>query len=384
VVLRYDGLQGYVQTAYRRLSRGATIKEEADMDYGRVLKRAWDTVWRYKALWIFGAILALTAGGGSGANFYGSRGEDFGWQREWRLPDIPPNVRGVLIGFAIALAVELVVLVVIASIARYVAETSLIGMVDEYEETGEKRRVGQGFRLGWSRTAWRLFLIDLLVGLPTAVAFLLLFALVAAPALLWLTGSTVAGALGTAVTVILFFPALLLVIVVGTLLAVLMRFFRRACVIEGLGVTASLRRGYRVAKQRWGKVAVMWLIMLGIGLGWVVASMVLFIVLVPLFILLALAGIVVGGLPALLAYWVAELASAGPGRWVPYIAAAGVGIGFGLPVFVVVAGAPWLFVSGLMEVFKSSVWTQTYRELRARDQAEGTRTPEPEASDEGE
>jgi hypothetical protein len=26
---------------------------------------------------------------------------------------------------------------------------------------------------------------------------------------------------------------------------------------------------------------------------------------------------------------------------------------------------PWLFLGGLMEVFKSSVWTLTYRQLRA-------------------
>ena len=36
------------------------------MDHVKILKRALDTTWRYRALWIFGIILALTTGGGSG------------------------------------------------------------------------------------------------------------------------------------------------------------------------------------------------------------------------------------------------------------------------------------------------------------------------------
>ena len=30
------------------------------MNYTKALKRAWETTWRYRALWIFGVILALT------------------------------------------------------------------------------------------------------------------------------------------------------------------------------------------------------------------------------------------------------------------------------------------------------------------------------------
>ena len=40
---------------------------------------------------------------------------------------------------------------------------------------------------------------------------------------------------------------------------------------------------------------------------------------------------------------------------------------------------PWLFLGGLMEVFKSSVWTLTYRELRA---LEGLEVESPEAEQE--
>ena len=30
------------------------------MDYQKVLKHSWNIVWRYRALWLFGTILALT------------------------------------------------------------------------------------------------------------------------------------------------------------------------------------------------------------------------------------------------------------------------------------------------------------------------------------
>jgi len=40
------------------------------MKHAQILKRSWEILWSYKALWIFGIILALTtaSGGGGGGN----------------------------------------------------------------------------------------------------------------------------------------------------------------------------------------------------------------------------------------------------------------------------------------------------------------------------
>jgi hypothetical protein len=38
----------------------------------------------------------------------------------------------------------------------------------------------------------------------------------------------------------------------------------------------------------------------------------------------------------------------------------------GIPVFILVMAAPLSFLGGLFEVFLSSTWTLTYRELRAK------------------
>jgi hypothetical protein len=49
----------------------------------------------------------------------------------------------------------------------------------------------------------------------------------------------------------------------------------------------------------------------------------------------------------------------------------------GVPVLILIVAIPGVFLSGLMEEFKSSSWTLTYRELLALDQAQA----EPPAPD---
>ena len=338
-------------------------RRKLDMDHTRVLKRAWHMVWHYRALWIFGIILALTTAGGVNRGSSSFNREDFSPGREFHIGEIPPEVVSTLIAIGVGLACVIVILIIAAVVARYVAETALIRMVDDYEETGEKRSVRQGFQMGWSRTAFRLFLIKLLIGLPTALVFILLFALAAAPLLLWATESNVAGVIGTVTTIGLFFPILFLTIVIGVVLSLLRKFFWRACALEELGVIESIRQGFGLVKQHLKDVAIMWLIMVGLRIGWVIAMIAMTIVLFPAIILLIIVGGVLGGLPALLVFGLTNLFFNGA---VPWILAAVVGI----PIFIMVVAVPWLFLGGLMEVFKSSTWTLTYRELRALESLE--------------
>ena len=314
------------------------------MDHGKVLKRAWNILWRYRALWVFGFILALTAGGGGSSS--GRVANNWG---QYSTDRIPPEVVSTLIAIGIGLACLTVILIIVAAIARYVAATALIRMVDDYEETGQKRGVRQGFRLGWSRSAFRLFLIDLLIGLPVAVAFILLFLLALAPLLLWTTKSTAAGALGTAIAIGLGLLVILLAIVVAVILSVLKPFFRRVCVLEGLGVTEAIRHGYAMVRQNLRDVGLMWLITVGLRIGWT-------ILMIPVVLLLLVISGALGGALALVTGGLTGLALEGAAPW---IAAALVGI----PIFILVMAVPLSFLGGLFEVFLSSTWTLTYREL---------------------
>ena len=323
------------------------------MDHIGVLKRAWHMTWRYRVLWVFGIILALTTsrGGSGGGGQYNFGGDDFASPGGFATPQIPPEVIGLLIAVGLALACLFLILIVVGTIARYVAETALIRLVDDHEETGEKRSVGQGFRLGWSRAAWRIFLIDLLIGIPVVLAFILLFLLALAPLLLWTTGSNAAGAIGTVATVGLVFLFIFLAIVVAVVLTLLLKFFHRACALEDLGVIDSVKEGYGVVRRHLGDVAVVWLLMVGVGIG--LAIVMFFAVL----LLLALA-VLLAGVPALLAGGLSSLAFEGPVSWILAAVVAA-------PIFLLVMVLPLLFLGGLIEVFKSSVWTVTYREARA-------------------
>lgn len=342
------------------------------MDHFKILKRAFSITLDYRALWVFGILLALTtAGSGGGSNGGGDGGGGYNGPPSGGWPEISPEVITALIIAGIALLLVVLVLTVVGAVVRYVSETALIRMVDQHEGAGEKLGVRQGFRLGWSRPALRIFLVDLLIGVSVAVVFLLLLLISATPLLVWLTDSVPARVLGTVLTAGLAMLVIFAAIAVGIMLSLLLQFFRRAVVLENLGVMAGMRRGLQLVRQRLGDVIVMGLILFGLGLAWV-------IVMIPLVIVLLIAALVLGGLPALLVGVIVSLFTEGP---LPWIIAAIVGA----PIFFLVIGVPLLFLNGLAETFQSSAWTLTYRELLALEGARPTATdgndsqPEPPA-----
>jgi hypothetical protein len=82
------------------------------------------------------------------------------------------------------------------------------------------------------------------------------------------------------------------------------------------------------------------------------------ILLVPLFLLTTLAGVALGGVPAVSVAAIINLFMGGATPWI-------MGALVGVPIFIVVMASPMLFVSGLVEVYMSSIWTLAYRDLRA-------------------
>ena len=344
------------------------------MDHTKVLKRAWEILKQYRVLWIFGLILALTTASPATQSSYQFDRTDVPPDWQYTIPEgsdfqeaIEAFVRWLArgawrpaagVGLAIIGVVVLLslVFVIITAIARYVSETSLIRMVDAYEETGEKLRFRQGWKLGWSREAWRLFLLDLVIFIPVFVSVIVLLTLSGLPLLAWVSGDTTIGVIGTVASAGLFFFVVFAIVVAVALLKLLKRFFRRVCVLEKVGVREALRRGFALAKQNWKDVGLMWLITVGISIGWT-------IVMVPVVLLLIGVGALLGGSIGLMARGLAGLAMGNIGAW---IVAALVGI----PLFILVIAVPGAFLGGLKEVYLSSAWTLTYRELHALGQLE--------------
>ncbi|MBN2502942.1 MAG: hypothetical protein JXB38_19335 [Anaerolineales bacterium] len=363
------------------------------MDHMKVLKRAWHILWQYKTLWVFGIILALTTatasssgsaspGSGSSNNnnqnppeeFQPFDGGEFSFQENFEeemeefgrvTVETIEEYKGVIITVAVMAACFLFLLMIAGTVLRYVSEVALIRMVDDYEETEVKRTFREGWRMGWSLAAWRLFLIDLLLFVVLFPAFVLLGFLVALPAIITLAIGGGLAVFGVVVTVGLAFLLILFGIVIAVAMAMLIEFFRRTCVLEGLTVIESLRRGFAFVRQNLKDIGLMWLIVLGIKL---VTPLAMFPIVVAAgglgLVMSGFLGLVAGGLTGLFV---------GPG------AAIIVAIFVGLPVFILLVAIPVTFVKGLKETYLSTSWTLTYREINALGELEnGNALPEPD------
>jgi hypothetical protein len=263
-----------------------------------------------------------------------------------------------MVGVVISLCCVLFLLGLFFIVLKYVANVSAIRMVEDYENSGEKVGFKAGFRLGWNRKAFRLFLIDLVIGLVGIVAFLLLMALAAAPLLTLLTDNNALRVIGIVAAAGLVMLVIFIAILAAIVLSLLSPFFYRAAVLEDYGVTEAISRGYHLVRQRLGDVILMGLIVFGLGLAFT-------ILMIPVFILLALAGVVLGGLPGALVWWITSQLSAS--QSLPWVLAVVVG----LPIFLLVVALPSLFLGGLFEAYKSTTWTLTYRELLALENRSG-------------
>lgn len=365
------------------------------INFGKILNRSWHILWNYRGLWIFGILLALTAGGNGGGNglqytFGGNRGTgnngssgynpnfqpgpflraltDWFNQNINPLFDHPDQHVITFIWIGVAFLLFILIVGVVASFIRYVSETAVIRMVDEYEKTGLKVGFRQGWKLGWSRRAFRLWVIDLVISLPV-ILFLSLLIGLGVLVYFSVTGGGRALAVAGIITAIgcafLFIFAFVILMV---FLVLLRQFFVRTAALEGTGIGGSFRSGWALFKNNWKSATLMWLVMLGIGFGFGIVGTVLFFLLIPAYLILLLPAAIVAAIPAAIAFGLTSLFGGGPVAW---IVAALVAV----PFFLLIALAPLTLVSGWYQIYTSSVWTLTYRELKALDMVKPEQIP---------
>jgi hypothetical protein len=316
------------------------------MDHVGILKRAFNITRRYRVLWVFGILLALfssSGGGGSGPNVSIPGGRGTG-----NIPPgfAPPTVDpGAIAGIAVACCCLLLLLTAASIIISYLARTALYRMVDEIEETGASPSWREGFRLGWSKRTLQLFGIDLVIGIPFAIAVILLLLLALSPLLMLTVDNNALQVLSTVMTIGLVLLAIVLIIVASVIVNVVKRFMHRQAALEGRSVGQSIVLGYQMVRANLKDSAIMWLLMLGVGFGWG-------IVMIPVVIIVLLLAGAVGGIPAWLIWQATEL------PWLTLLV--------GIPLFVLILIPPLVFLNGLYLVFQSSTWTLTYREFKER------------------
>jgi hypothetical protein len=353
------------------------------IDIGKILKRSWHILWNYRVLWIFGFLLAITGGGSGGSSSgssyqfgnnssNGSNGSNFNFQpgpfwnklTDWFNQNIAPLFEHpdqhitTIIWIGVAFLLFILIVGVVTSILRYVSETAVIRMVDEYEQTGTKVGFKQGWKMGWNRRAFRMWVIDLVIGLPVMVFIALLVGLGALVFFSVIKGNAALAVSGAVAAIGCTFLFIFALVVLMVCLSLLRQFFVRAAALEEAGIGESFRRGWGMFKNNWKSAVLMWLVMLGIGIGYGIAGMVLFFLLIPAYLILLLPAVLAAAIPGAIALGIASIFASGPLVWIVALLVA-------LPFFLMVALAPLTVVSGWYVLYTSGVWTLTYREMKA-------------------
>ena len=323
------------------------------MQYGALLSRAWNIIWRNKIIWVFGFLAALGSGSGGGGGGGGGSGSNFnfpspGQGREGNLPpDVERALTQLLSNQALILTIIVVLFLIALVIGLLIAFISALGhgaMVEMAREVDETEHTS--FGTGWNAGLRRMlpvFLIRFLLGLPPAIIllaglvpfFLAFIPLITQPGSRdverLFAGGMLASVLGC------FLPACCIGVLLTIPLGVLESLSIRALVLEDRGVLGGIRRGWAILTRNLGEVVVVWLIFLLVGIG------VAIVIGLPL-AFVALAIFVPMGIAAVMSpIMIVPLCLGGLALWV--------------------LGA---VLQSVVEAFKSTMWTLAYRQWIAR------------------
>ena len=291
-----------------------------NLNIGEVLSRAWQIVWKYKVLWIFGILSGCVNSGGGG---------NFNFTNQGEVPEpvqrfFTETPQELLIAMAIVVILVVLVLVVIAVFLGTIGRIGLIRGTQQADRGAERVAFGELFS-GSMPYFWRVFLLNLLVGLAFALAILAV---------------TIFAVIGTIFTfgigLICLIPMICLLVPIAWAVGLLIEQSSIAIVVENLTILDGLRRGWEVIKANAGTMIVMWLILvLGISLiGGLIIGL-------PFMLIAA---------PALLA-----LLSEGEGAMQAGLLVSGICLVVYLPVMIV--------LSGILRSYIGSAWTLTFLRL---------------------
>lgn len=308
------------------------------MNHTAILRRAFDLVRRYWVLWILGILLALTSGGGGNGPTYTFNVDGPG----------PNTVFGsgaaaTWMGVIALVLCAIFLLAIVFTVVRYVVQAALFRSVALVDEAGGSLKFGQAWRLGWNWRAVRLFLIDLLIGIPLALFVMVALVLALSPLLLLFVDSDAMRVMSGIMTAGLVMLVAVVLVVVFLAVSLLKEFIWRAAALDDTGVIDAFKTGWQLVRRQWQNVGIMWLWMAGI-------TLIYLLVLVPVIFLLGALGLgLAGGL-----------------GWALYNATNSIlsSLLVGLPLALAIFVLPLLVISGLFMAYTSSVWTLTYREVK--------------------
>lgn len=244
-------------------------------NFGEVLTRAWQIVWKHKVLWIFGVFAACSRGNGGGSGGSGGGGGAAGPGNQ-PFPQLQQTFEqiGQWVNenpWIVAVFVLLIlVFVVLAIFLGTIGRVGLIRGTYQAERGAERLVFGEIFSES-TPYFWRVFGLSLLIGL--------LFLFILLPLVLF-------GALTAGIGFVCLLPLLCILIPVGFAVSVIVEQANAAIVLENLSIMDGLRKGWDVVRRNVGTMIVLALILF-IG-----AAVVGFIFAIPIFV--AVVPVIVG------------------------------------------------------------------------------------------
>lgn len=234
------------------------------MSYGEIVNRSVHIVWQNKFLILLGILASLGGGsfgggGGGGAGNGGSSG-DLG-----QFGDMADEFAALALGLLVALVCVIAIVGLVLWAISTIARGGLIAGVDAIE-SGEKSSFRQAWSAGWGR-AGTLLGIGILPALPGLVLFVAgVMALGAYGGIVALVGEELDAITGTAGIGLTLGLLTCIVVPVVLVLSIVRNFAERACMLEGLGVIDSYRRGLAVLQANLGEAVLLFLLQIAIFL----------------------------------------------------------------------------------------------------------------------
>ena len=242
------------------------------MDYGNLISKTWDIIWKNKFLILLGILVALSGAGGGGRNpaQFTASGNDLDWQNlprfdyEYGSPFQNFDLPLVAVGGIVLLFVFLFLFGLVLWTVGTISRGGLISAVNEIE-LGNPTNFSEAFRAGWQK-GWRLIGIGLVPAAPGLI--LIFFSLIT----MGLYGGFEALSRGayTPIEEWVFLPILVLACIlvpVMLILSLLRVFANRACMLEDLNVISSYRRGFEVLGDNLGPAVLLFLLQIAISFG---------------------------------------------------------------------------------------------------------------------
>jgi hypothetical protein len=234
-----------------------------NFNFGEVLSRAWQIIWKHKVLWIFGIFAGCSRGGGGGGGGSSGGGNGPGTGPGQPFSDFERILQdiGQWINdnpWIVAVFVLLVLLVAVLSIfLGTIGRIALIKGTLKAEQGVASMSFGELFSES-TPYFWRVFGLALLIGLVALLIFLPLI----------LIGVLTSG-IGFACIV----PLFCLLIPVFWAVSVIVEQANVAIVLEDLGIGDGWRRGWEIARANVGTMILMALILfVGSGVvGFIIA-----------------------------------------------------------------------------------------------------------------